>query len=90
MPFYGLSSVENFDYLVEDLKPQVIILDAQTALEGIEAFQRQYEKFKTVPFILIGSAPELGFISHKIGELKKPLDPFKVHGQLQHFLGELS
>ena len=90
LPFYGLNNVQDFDYLVEDLKPQVIVLDALTAVEGLEDFKRQYEKFTSIPFILLGSSGELDFIAHKLGELKKPLDPFKISGQIQHLLGELS
>lgn len=90
LPFYGLDSVNDFGYLVADLRPEVIVLEVGTALANLEALKKQYEEFKEIPFILIGESSELTFIIEKLGELKRPIDPFQVPTQIQQLLHELN
>jgi len=87
--FYALSTAIDFSYLVADLSPLVIVFDAKTALKDLESVKLQYEAssgFMGTPVILIDPLPGLEFISNKLGEIKKPLDPFKVPDQIKALL----
>ena len=80
LPFYTLDNVRDFSFLVDDLKPEIIVLDTQTALRHKELFKTQFEassRLKTTPFVLIGDGPELTYLK-KIGEIKRPFDPFAI------------
>lgn len=93
LPFYGLSKVDDFAYLVEDLTPEVIVLDVETALSNLEAFKNQYEAseaLKKTPFILIGADESLNFIQRKIGELQRPIEPFEIPQKISTILNKLS
>ena len=88
LPFYTLPGVEDFSYLVDDLSPVLIVLDGETFIQNPEAFLKQYEasqKMQEIPFILLEPKGEMGFIKKKIGELKKPIDPFELPEILAKF-----
>jgi len=79
--FYSVSSVEDFAYLVDDLDPALIVLDSETFHSNPEAFMKQYLnsfKMQSLPFILLEPSGDFSFIKNKIGELKKPLEPFAL------------
>jgi len=81
LPFYTLPSVEDFSYLVDDLGPVLIVLDGETYQKNPDAFLKQYEaspKMQEIPFILLEPKGDMGFIKKKIGELKKPVEPFEL------------
>jgi chemotaxis response regulator CheB len=85
LPFYTLTSVDDFAYLVEDLNPALIVLDGETYDMNAAAFLKQYEgseKMQKLPFVLLEPKSDFGFIKKKLGELKKPLEPFKLPDQL--------
>jgi len=91
MEFYTVASAKDFSYLVDDLKPQVLVLDASTAVSELDSFKRQYEAseaLKTLPVILIEGSDELNFLGHVIGKLERPFDPFQIPEKLQQFLSE--
>ena len=84
--FYSVSNVIDFAYLVTDLRPSVIVVDALTALGNLERFKAQYEEtqhFNSLPVIVLGSGLE--FLKPR-GELKRPIDPFKVTEEIQKIL----
>lgn len=86
LPFYTIPNAQDFVYLVEDLKPEVIVLDTKTAMEDLEAFKVQYESIKHLPFILIDHNNELPFIENVRGVVKRPFDPFQVPQILNQIL----
>lgn len=87
LPFYTLESVDDFLYLIEDIKPKLIVLDRQTFRANPEAFKRQYqsEVLKSLPFVLIDPDESLGFIATVVGQIRKPFDPFKIPEILSRF-----
>ena len=89
LPFYTLPSVEDFSYLVDDLKPVLIVLDADTFSQNSQAFLDQYEKssyMQALPFIVLDPKSDFSFLKNKIGELKKPIDPFTLPQILSQIL----
>jgi chemotaxis response regulator CheB len=86
LPFYTIPNAQDFVYLVEDLKPEVIVLDTKTALDGLEAFKGQYEGIKHLPIILIDDNHELPFVENVRGHIKRPFDPFQVPQILNQIL----
>ena len=89
LPFYTLSSVEDFSYLVDDLNPVLIVLDGDTFDQNSQAFLDQYEKsshMQALPFIVLDPKCDFSFLRNKIGELQKPLDPFMLPQILSQIL----
>lgn len=86
LPFYTIPNAQDFAYLVEDLRPEVIVLDTKTALDALDAFKTQYESIKQLPFILIDHTDELPFIENVRGQIKRPFDPFQVPQILNQIL----
>lgn len=86
-PFYTLENAGDFLYLVEDLKPELLVLDSKTVLDQFDAFKAQYEKselLQNLPKVIIDPKPELDFINKKIGQITRPFDPFKIPETLQN------
>lgn len=91
LPFYTIPHAKDFSYLVEDLKPALIVIDASTALADLDLFRNQYEGsevIRSTPFMVIGSWTGLEFIQKKKGELSRTLDPFQVPEMLLYFKHE--
>jgi hypothetical protein len=88
LPFYTLSSTSDFSYLVADLRPALLVLDAETAWEGREALFQQYqtsEELRRLPVVLIDDRQDLDFLN-KVGEIKRPFDPYKIPERLKNFI----
>lgn len=84
LPFYTLAQANDFVYLVEDLKPVLIVLDAQTALVQEESFKAQYESsraLRSLPFILIDG--DIPYIQNVLGKISRPFDPFQIPEELK-------
>lgn len=91
LEFYALSSAKDFAYLIEDLKPALLVIDAKTALDSLERFRAQYEQtsgFAGIPVVILDHQPGLEFIQNRSMHLKRPLDPFEVAEVLNKFLAE--
>lgn len=91
LEFYSLLDVSDFGYLIDDLKPAVIVLDEQTALDQREAFQRQFEASEVMqktPFIIIDELGQLQGL-RKAGNLKRPIDPFEMPKVVEEILHQL-
>jgi hypothetical protein len=89
LPFYSLNSVLDFVYLIEDIKPTLIVLDGDTYLENPEAFTKQYNSspdMQLLPFVLLDPKSDFSFIKKKLGEIQKPFDPFTLPDTLEKFL----
>lgn len=90
LPFYTIPHARDFLYLVEDLKPAVIVLDRETALQDIEVFRNQYEAsevLRKTPVIVIGGPEQLDFISEKRGEIPRTFDPFEIPSLIREVSG---
>lgn len=80
-PFYTLSEAKDFLYLVEDLKPAMIVLDHSTAMRDLVPLKEQFEKseaLRQLPVIFIEDSTGLDFIPNNVGMIKRPFDPFKI------------
>lgn len=89
LPFYTIDSVKDFAYLVDDLAPTLIVLDGETFSKNPEAFKEQYSgsaKMQELPFLILEGKGDLSFLKNKIGELKKPLEPFDLPETIAKFL----
>jgi two-component SAPR family response regulator len=89
LPFYTVNQVDDFSFLVEDLKPALIVLNVETFLQNTDSFLKQYHasvSIQDTPFVVIGAHESLSFIKNKIGELHKPLEPFQIPDQLRVIL----
>jgi len=85
LSFYALSSVSDFAYLIEDLSPSLIVVDAQTALNDKERFLAQYQAtqgFKSIPVVIIDPVAGLEFLESRVGQILRPFDPFSIPKQL--------
>ncbi len=79
--FYLCPNARDFAYLVEDLRPSLIVLDRETGLLDLEVLKAQYEGSSTMrdtAFVVIGEWEGLEFIQNKLGRLPRKLDPFEV------------
>lgn len=78
--FYTIDGVNDFAYLISDLKPQIMVIDASTAQKGLEDLKRQYQEtaqFYGAKIVVIGDKTVLSFM--EIGsELLRPIDPFSL------------
>ena len=89
LEFYSLSQVDDFLYLIDDLRPSLIVLDEATFAKNSMKFVEQYEAspfMQEIPIIVIDPKSDFIFLKNKIGELNKPFDPFKLPEILQSFL----
>lgn len=88
LPFYHLAQVKDFSYLVDDLKPEIIVLDSATALKDLESFKQQYQQsslMRTIPVVILGAWDNLDFIEQKLGQLERKFDPFSIPDKLKAF-----
>ena len=86
LAFYTIPRPLDFIYLVDDLKPSVVVLDGETILKDLVKFQTQYassENLRKTPTIIIGSWADLDFIEKKQGILTRPFDPFTIPAFIQ-------
>lgn len=91
LPFYTIPHAKDFSYLVEDMKPALIVIDSATVRADLEVFRKQYEAseiIRSTPFAVIGQWDGLEFIEKKNGELSRTLDPFQVPEMLLYFKNE--
>jgi DNA-binding NtrC family response regulator len=89
LPFYTLSDAKDFLYIVNDLRPDLLVLDALTIKATEETFLKQYENSEilaSLPVVVIGSGEDLPFLKNKIGFIQRPFDPFEIPKILANFL----
>lgn len=78
--FYTLDNVRDFSFLVDDLRPEVIVLDLVTAQKDLDLFKNQFdanERLRETSFIVIGDNNEFRYL-RTIGEIKRPFDPYTI------------
>lgn len=88
LPFYTLPDAKDFLYLVNDLKPDLLVLDASTVKASEETFLKQYENSEvlaSMPVVIIGAEEDLPFLKNKIGSIQRPFDPFEIPQILLNF-----
>lgn len=79
LELYTLARGQDFAYLIHDLKPEVLVIDVKTASTDLEIFKAEFlssPEISGLPVILIDG--DLDFVPNKIGEIKRPFDPFKI------------
>jgi hypothetical protein len=89
LQFYGLKNALDFAYLIEDLRPSLIVLESATVLSNLVEFRNQYEQtqeFLGAPIIIVGQKNELAFLNNVVAELQLPIDPFKLPDTLNQYL----
>lgn len=88
LPFYTLAEAKDFLYLLDDLKPGLIVLDAATVERAGETFLKQYEnseQLRSLPKVVIGFGDDLPFLKNRIGFIQRPFDPFEIPEILLNF-----
>ncbi len=88
LPFYTLAEIKDLIYLINDLKPDLLVLDALTIKNCGEVYFKQYESLEalnSLPVVVIGSREDLPFIKNKIGFISRQFDPFKIPEVLINF-----
>jgi DNA-binding NtrC family response regulator len=91
LSFYTIQTVDDFLYLVEDLKPVVIVLDYPTFLKNKGRFFEQLnssEMLKNVPFILVDGIGGESELPNVIGEIKRPFDPFEIPNEIKKIISQ--
>ena len=81
LSFYSLASAQDFTYLVQDLKPELLVLDSETALHFKDALEKQFadcEYLRALPVVMIDEMGEFPYIKNTIGVIKRPFDPFQI------------
>ena len=81
LEFYTVASARDFAYLIQDLKPQIVVIDPATVLKDIELFHKQYqdtEGFFGAHVVFLGESAELSFVTNPNSVLSRPFDPFKL------------
>ncbi|HXH32472.1 MAG TPA: hypothetical protein VNJ01_16855 [Bacteriovoracaceae bacterium] len=89
LPFYSLGEFEDFTYLIDDLKPTVIVLDLVTAVAHAEVLGKQYhacEALRSTPVITIGSGDPPEFVKVISGKIDKPFNPFELPKRIAEIL----
>ena len=89
LPFYTLSSANDFVYLVDDLKPELLVLDSATGEKYAKDLERQFqesESLRNLPVIFVDEVHGLEFIQNRRGILKRPFDPFQMPQKLEEIL----
>jgi DNA-binding NtrC family response regulator len=88
-PFYTLSKPVDFIYLIDDLKPQILVIDSQTAEKYFEEIKSQFsqsENLRSLPVILVDHSDKLDFIQNKVGLIERPFDPFQIPSIIEDIL----
>jgi hypothetical protein len=81
LPFYSLTEIRDFTFLIEDLKPALLVLDAATFQHHKDMILSQYSSsllMQQIPVVVLGAGEEMGWIRNKAGQILKPFDPFEV------------
>jgi CheY-like chemotaxis protein len=89
LSFYTVAAANDFVYLVDDLKPELLVLDGMTANLFKDELKAQYESsesLRSLPVVFVDEVPELPFITNKVGVLNRPFDPFEVPQLLQNLI----
>ncbi len=89
LPFYALETAEDFNYLIDDLRPELLVLDLAAARVHADALRRQYDAspaFRALPVVTVDGGAELDFLGKRIGQIDRPFDPFKIPDILQSML----
>ena len=93
LEIYTINSAQDIQYLIEDLKPQVIVMDVATYLEAedrVNMFMAASEVMQSTPWISTGTR-ELHFPGAQMkGHIQKPLNVMIVAQEIQKILGLLN
>ncbi len=90
LDFYCLTKIDHFSYLIDDLRPALIVLDGATFAANRELILSEYqasELMQEVPVVLLAPQENMDWIKNKIGTIPKPFDPFEIPDLLTRILG---
>ncbi|MBY0518093.1 MAG: hypothetical protein K2P81_14385 [Bacteriovoracaceae bacterium] len=90
-PFYSLKSLKESLYFIQDLAPDVVVIDEKSVdltNEDLVSALIEYPLLKEIPVIGFGKTlPEwMGRLNMK-GHLSKPVDPSTFHALVKELLG---
>lgn len=89
LAFYSLTKIDHFSYLIEDLRPSVIVLDGATFRDHQELILSQYQAsslMQELPVVLLEPQENMDWIKNKLGSISKPFDPFQIPDLLARIL----
>jgi CheY-like chemotaxis protein len=93
LSIYTINSPQDIQYLIEDLKPEVIVMDVGTYLaneDRVNMFMAASEVMQNTPWISAGTR-ELSFPGAQMkGHIKKPLNIMTVANDIRKILGLLN
>jgi CheY-like chemotaxis protein len=88
--FYHLASLKDAAYFIQDLNPDVLVIDGQTAQKDAGEFVmglKEFPHIKNIPTIGLGlGLPEWAGLLNIKGQLSKPLNPEKFHAEVRELL----
>lgn len=90
LAFYSLTKIDHFSYLIDDLRPALIVLDGATFAAHRELIVSQYqasEFMQQVPMVLLAPQENMDWIKNKMGTIPKPFDPFEIPQIITRILG---
>ena len=93
LSIYTINSAEDIQYLIEDMKPEVIVMDVSTYLlqeDRVNMFMAASELMQATPWISTGTR-EISYPGAKMqGHIMKPLKVMNVPDQIRNILGKLN
>ena len=93
LSLYTINSAEDIQYLIEDMDPEVIVMDVATYLlheDRVNMFMAASEKMQNTPWISVGTR-EFSFPGAQMkGHIQKPINVSKIANQIQVILGKLN
>ena len=71
---YSLNSVEDADYLIKDLKPELLLFDVETV--NVPSFLKEMPNYtEDIPLITMGHSQ---IFSQSVAHFQKPLNPIEL------------
>lgn len=93
LSLYTINSAQDIQYLIEDMDPEVIVMDVATYLaheDRVNMFMAASEKMQSISWISAGTR-EMSFPGVQMkGHIQKPINVMNVHNQIQKILGKLN
>lgn len=84
---YVLNELEDFSYLVDDLRPQILLVEVSTLRDDLELFWKAIDNsaFKSFKLVLFGKKDDVDSITNIErfdSKLYKPIDISNIYEQL--------
>lgn len=93
LSLYTINSAQDIQYLIEDMRPEVIVIDVATYFaheDRVNMFMASSEIMQQTPWITAGTR-EISIPGIQVkGQIKKPLNVMTVGQDIQKILGLLN